>query len=100
MKSVNLDIWSTQTVFYEVSQLRYLINTNNEYYNPMISDQHKQWILQSNDIWSTQTMNITIQWYLINKNNEYYNPMISDQHKQWILQSNDYYVPFACNDYF
>jgi hypothetical protein len=29
MKSVNLDIWSIQSMSYEVSQLRYLINTNN-----------------------------------------------------------------------
>jgi hypothetical protein len=44
MKSVNLDIWSTQTMFYEVSQLGYLINTKNVLWSQStwISDQHKQ----------------------------------------------------------
>jgi hypothetical protein len=133
MKSVNLDIWSTQTMSYEVSQLRYLINTNNEYYNPIISDfirhclcwsyiqvdwrhrtlfvlirylswmtsydivyvaqifKHKQCLMKSVnlDIWSTQTMNITIQLYLINTNNFLWSQStwISDQYKACHMKS-------------
>jgi hypothetical protein len=49
MKSVNLDIWSTQTMSNEVSQLGYLINTNNVLWSQStwISDQHKHCPMKS-----------------------------------------------------
>jgi methionine salvage enolase-phosphatase E1 len=116
IKSVNLDIWSTQTMSYEVSQLGYLMNTNNVLWSQSIwiSDQHKQCsydivcidqiskltdfighFLCWSDIqvdWLHRTLFVLIRsqlGYLINTKHVIWSQStwISDQHKQCPMKS-------------